>query len=417
MELSPSANRALSSGGAISPRLALSMAVVFSLLAIVPLRATQPTWWTGLGAVNPSATPNDWAMVTEGQLKQFTLEGVTEMNTYLLPIGAGNNLNMLVDGWIADYATNGYSGSNPKPSDFQAMSAGQLKYIGGMVWTQLVAGGYTSSLPSWLVVTSTDAQAANLGQLKTVFNFDLTYSSDGSSLPDWWLIHYFGGLTLDGTAVDPNAFVPWSGGNLTYLQAFQLGLNPIDFYNGQTPVLTKVSGDAQTGGTGGFLSAPLVVSVTAANGNPLYDAPVTFTVTSGGGQVQKSSIGSLAGAITVLAASSGQAQAFFQLPATVSSSSQITVTTGTGSAAAPPVTFTEYSDNGAGGPYRSPFSPSNVVGVINADGSEDMTWQNNTDPSDQTPIPIWHWDAGTQSWRQIDSVPAGTTSYHVPPNP
>jgi hypothetical protein len=414
MDHSPSPKRARPSSGAISPRLALSIAVVFSLLAVVSLYATQPSWWTGLGAVNPSATPDDWAMANEGQLKQFTLEGVTEMNTYLLPLGAGSDLNTLVGGWIIDYGSNGYSGSNPKPSDFQAMSVGQLKYIGGMVWTQLVAGGYTSSLPSWLIVTSSDAQAANLGQLKTVFNFDLTYSSDGSSLPDWWLIHYFGGLTVSGTGL-----VPWSGGNLTYLQAFQQGLNPVDFYNGQTPVLSKVSGDAQTGGTGGFVSAPLVVSVTDTNGNPLYDAPVTFTVSSGSGQVQASSITSPASAVTVLAISNGhaKAQVFFQLPDILSNTSQITVTTGTGSAAASRVTFTESSDNGTGGPYRSPFSPSNVVGVINADGSEDMTWQNNTDPSDTTPIPIWYWNPSTQAWRQYDSVPAGTTSYHFPPNP
>ena len=109
-----------SSGGAISPRLALSMAAVLCLLAIVSSHA-QPSWWTGRGAVNPSATPNDHAVVTEGQLKQFTLQAVNEMDADL-PAGAGTDLNTLVNGWISDYATNGYSGSNPKPSDFQAMN-------------------------------------------------------------------------------------------------------------------------------------------------------------------------------------------------------------------------------------------------------------------------------------------------------
>ena len=52
------------------------------------------------------------------------------------------------------------------------MSVGQLKYIGNMVWSQLVADGYTSSAPSWLALnTNTDNQAANIGQVKSVFNF------------------------------------------------------------------------------------------------------------------------------------------------------------------------------------------------------------------------------------------------------
>jgi hypothetical protein len=349
-------------------------------------------------------------MANEGQLKQFTLEGVTEMNTYLLPGGAGNDLNTLVGGWIADYGTNGYSGSNPKPSDFQAMSVGQLKYIGGKVWTQLVAGGYTSSLPSWLVVTSTDAQAANLGQLKTVFNFDLAYSSVGSSLPDWWLIHYFGGLTIDGTAVDPNAFVPWSGGNLTYLQAFQQGLNPIDFYNGQAPTLTIVSGSGQTGSPGGFVTAPLVVSVTDSNGNAITGAPVTFSVVSGGGYVQASSTSSTVGTLTTLTDCNGQAQTFFQLPATLSGTSQITATPGSGSYSAE-VTFSEFSDNGTG-TYPSPFAPSNGAVVVNSDGSLDISWQNNTgDPSN---IPIFL-EQPDGTWKQVASVAAGTTSVHIPP--
>ena len=130
--------------------------------------------------------------------------------------------------------------------------------------------------------------------------------------------------------------------------------------------------------------------------------------------VQKSNLRSPCVTLTVLADSSGYAQAFFQLPALVSNTSQITAAAGQ----ATPVTFNEFSDNGNTGiTYRSPFVPSNVLGTVNADGSEDMTWQNNTDPSDTTPIPVWHWNSTTQSWFQIDSVPAGTTSYHVRPNP
>jgi hypothetical protein len=85
----------------------------------------------------------------------------------------------MVQGWSNDYYTNGYNATNIKPSDYTAMNVGQLKYIGNKVWAQLVAGGYTSSVPGWLALnTNTDNQAANLGQLKEVFNFDLTTVSN-----------------------------------------------------------------------------------------------------------------------------------------------------------------------------------------------------------------------------------------------
>jgi hypothetical protein len=284
------------------------------------------------------------------------------------------------------------------------MNTGQLKSIGNMVWTQLVAAGYTNSLPGWLVVTSSDSQAANLGQLKTVFNFDLTYSSSGGLIPDWWIEHYFGSLTVSGTTLDPDASVPWSGGQITYLGAYLQGLNPIDFYSGQTPVLQYVSGASQTGSSAGFVSSPLVVSVTDTNGNPLYDAPITFTVTSGGGYVQASSTSNASTALTILADQNGNAQLFFQLPPTLSSTSEVTATAGPAAEPAQ-VVFPEMSDAG-GNVYPSPFAPSDIVGTINADGTETITWQNN---DNQSPIYVYELTS-SNTWTVSGTLQAGTTS-------
>ena len=49
--------------------------------------------------------------------------------------------------------------------------------------------------------------------------------------------------------------------------------------------LEKISGDNQTGHTGTALAHPFVVEVRDANGDPVADATVTFTVTGGGGSV------------------------------------------------------------------------------------------------------------------------------------
>jgi hypothetical protein len=155
------------------------------------------------GITTTNYVPNPYAVVTQGQLKQFTARAVDNLNSNLTG-GAGTNLNNLVQGWAQDYATNNYS--NPtnayapyNPRDFNAMTVGQLKYVGNMVWTQLVAVGYTNALPAWLGTNTTDTQLANLGQLKQVFNFDLsgaesantitgltaTFNSDGSVTLSW----------------------------------------------------------------------------------------------------------------------------------------------------------------------------------------------------------------------------------------
>ncbi|HUB65882.1 MAG TPA: putative Ig domain-containing protein, partial [Candidatus Methylacidiphilales bacterium] len=160
--------------------------------------ASDPSWWstpgpngapsaivpeqvvTNNGVVTTNYITNDYAVITQGQLKQFTVRAVDYLNANLTD-GAGTNLNSMVSNWAADYATNGYA-TNPanptrpyEPSDFQVENVGQVKYIGNLVWSQLVAAGYTNAAPSWLEQdTNTDHAVANVGQLKEVFNFDLS---------------------------------------------------------------------------------------------------------------------------------------------------------------------------------------------------------------------------------------------------
>ncbi len=164
--------------------------------------AVDPSWWsnpgsgarpavmaeqvvTNNGVVITNYVPNPNAVVTQGQLKQFTARAVDTMNTYLAG-GAGTNLNDMVSNWSSDYATNGYNSTNIKPSDYAVMTVGQLKFVGNKVWAQLVVGGYTNAVPSWLAQnTNSDSDVAVLGQLKSVFNFDLSTmgSSGGGSAP------------------------------------------------------------------------------------------------------------------------------------------------------------------------------------------------------------------------------------------
>jgi hypothetical protein len=275
--------------------------------------------------VNSSATPDDYSAANEGQLKQFTLEATREMNGHL-PGGAGTSLNTLVTGWITEYGTAGYSGTNPMPSDFQVMTAGQLKYIGSLVWPQLEAESFVSRVPPWLSDTTGNTQAANLGQIKTVFNFDLTgtdtiQDTNSDGIPDWWENYYLGTIDINVEETSP------SGDGDTILSEFESGWNPYDYYHTQLPQLTKESGDMQSGTCGHFVSEPLVVKATGTAGNTLYYAPITFYVVTGGGLIGTSTTATLSSSLSVRTGTDGLAQVYFQEPSANGSSQIMAIAT------------------------------------------------------------------------------------------
>jgi hypothetical protein len=110
------------------------------------------------------------------------------------------------------------------------------------------------------------------GQLTgTVFNGPV---DSNSGLPGDWELFYFGQL-----GVNPNAYVPWSGGTITNLQAYQQGLNPTDFYKGTAPTLTAITDTELPAETGS--SATIRVQVTGSSNNPMPGAPVIFSIDYG----------------------------------------------------------------------------------------------------------------------------------------
>jgi hypothetical protein len=177
-----------------------------------------PSWWTSRGAV--SGTPNPYAAANQGQLKQFTTAAIAELNADLASVGgAGTALNNLHSTWQTEYANNNHA---PTSSDFQAVNVGQLKYIASLLYVPLAQAGLT--VPTWIAVNpSTDHDVANLGELKTVFNFSLTTTldPDGSGLSVAWEDEYYGTTGVSASALAPG------GSGLTNLQASQLNLNPL----------------------------------------------------------------------------------------------------------------------------------------------------------------------------------------------
>lgn len=271
------------SRGELSATITQTLLLITACTALFGLTAfgAHPNWWDTSTAVDPTRTRDDHAVVIQGQLKQFTLKAVKELNNYL-PGGAGSQLNDMVTGWKSDYTSNGYNAGNIKPSDYAAVNVGQLKYIGNKVWDRLVAGGYVTSKPAWMAVNAEmDNHLANIGQLKTMFDFDLSILPSSPDAP---------------VITSPSAVAIAVGTAFTYTitathepTAFSAtGLPPGLSLSGaiisgtptETGIFFVMLSATNSHGTG---QGAVAISVLDGQSTPVINSPLTESATSGSG--------------------------------------------------------------------------------------------------------------------------------------
>ncbi len=142
--------------------------------------------------------------------------------------------------------------------------------------------------------------------VKGVFLLVSDADTDNDGLPDAWERQYFGHLGVDLSA-DPD------GDGLTNLQEYQQSTDPTDYYNGQAPVLTILSGNNQSAAQMTFLPVPLGVRVTDQSGNVCANAPVVFGSFAGAKLTPNADGSGLAAAATVCTDADGVATVYCQL--------------------------------------------------------------------------------------------------------
>ncbi|MBU0677526.1 MAG: hypothetical protein KJ626_05360, partial [Verrucomicrobia bacterium] len=151
-----------------------------------------PNWWIERGVVDTNTASADYSPATQGHVKWVATNAYDEFE-YMMPNGAGSNVEALVTSFSA---TNNYLPVN----------AGQIKNVAKPFYDALDEEGLTNELPigvtntyPWTGSTADDADysAANIGQVKHIFSFDLDKDSDG--LPNWWEQYHFGDLDEDGS--------------------------------------------------------------------------------------------------------------------------------------------------------------------------------------------------------------------------
>ncbi len=190
-------------GYAWAALLIVLLCMAFSVLT----SAESPSWWTTRGVLNTNWLVSDYAPVLAGQLKWMATNAAAELET--LPGGAGTGVHGLV---------NGFTPSN----NYVPINLGQLKNTAAPFYQRLMAVGYATNYP-WTDPTADDSDFAPavLGQLKHVFDFDVSTDSDDDDLPDWWEIHWFGSVTNWNGGDDPD------GDGFLNVEEFWACLNPM----------------------------------------------------------------------------------------------------------------------------------------------------------------------------------------------
>lgn len=190
------------------PQITAVSILTSALVCWTAFSAEVSSWWTNRNVMIMTSATNDYAPVNAGQLKWTATKAYEELQANL-PGGAGSGVAHLVSGFLPF-------------NNYVPINLGQLKYVAEPFWACLIENGWATSRP-WTVTTTDDADfaMANVGQLKTVFHFELTADTDNDGMPNWWEWQY--GLNPTNSNDATNDL---DGDGVINLSECQAGLSP-----------------------------------------------------------------------------------------------------------------------------------------------------------------------------------------------
>ena len=253
-------------------------AALLGVALFARLIAAPPAWWSDPATqiLDPIAPAANYAPANLGQLKNAATQAKKHLDQQLSAVGgAGPAIDSLVAGF-----------QKHTPDNFAPVNLGQLKAVAKPFYARLTALGVDTKAgliahgypPNWAYATpwnpndpinkpappgtqvdkTANYAPANLGQLKMIFSFTADQDTDGDGIPDWWETRY---------SLNPHDVNDASGmalGGLTYLQKFQMGLNPAvadSIRGGSNAYLRAVTGTRRTDGSCSWPAATPEASV------------------------------------------------------------------------------------------------------------------------------------------------------------
>lgn len=169
------------------------------VLSGLVLRAQTPPWWSQRSLLLSGAAADDFAILNQGQLKQFALAGLAELEERLTA-GAGPDLHALLNLWSrVDASGQRVPIASPLADDYAVVNVGQLRAVALPFRERLAESGIF--LPDPFDSTAPDDYAlANIGQAKQFFQVDLSAQKvEGLSTKQ-----DADGLTLSWTSSNPS---------------------------------------------------------------------------------------------------------------------------------------------------------------------------------------------------------------------
>ncbi len=130
----------------------VTLALIFSAVA---LTASEPEWWHRREVIDPRRPAQDFAAANQGQVKYFAYQAYLDMQDSWEG-GAGESISNMVKTFNQE-------------GNYSPVNLGQLKAVGGLFYSRL------NQPPPWQGGTSfsADYAMANLGQVKSVFSFEI----------------------------------------------------------------------------------------------------------------------------------------------------------------------------------------------------------------------------------------------------
>ncbi len=312
------------------PRYLWQILICWLIAADIRVSAAPPSWWSNDVAatriLQGNGVADNYAPANLGQLKWVAAQAKKHLDAELSAIGgAGPTINDLV----ASFTPFGGHTPESRAANYAPANLGQLKAVAKPFYDRLISIGYDTQqnlidhgATGWsfeypwnpATAVAENYAPANLGQLKWVFSFsvdgyDTDYiDADEDGMFDWWEV------TNGLNPYDDDAFADEDGDGWANWDEHYWGSDPQDYYNGYLPELTLISGNNQSGSSNSFLADALIVRVRDAWGDPLSNAPVTYS--SATCQMALAVNGEVGSSIVVRTDASGYAEIFTKLPAT-----------------------------------------------------------------------------------------------------